>query len=344
MSVIALTSNNKNQYRRYPLKQGAVSVSTDGYNLPDDLFVNCSVTSTYGEHRLYIQQVFYRAGVARITLASVFTDEALGVFAGSVADNMTTLQLTPFKRFISGNLTIGSMASLQNISRTLNFNSLTTELEESVIFCYQPPAVHSIADKRGNQLRGEVNFGTLTNLAKTTLSKKTQLEALAPLSVFNLKDKSSLIGNCPNPVIKNINGVTPFAEGEKSPVNDGNIYIAGVKPIVFYGIPGPDTLPEPGVVGVESTGITLDSLCTQKHKLLPPVDISGFTLDNSSFEDRYYSKPALPATPNGTANYPLSRPARLASNFNATQRPEYYYWPQFVKSEYYSLWPTPKNS
>lgn len=344
MSLISLNSNNKNQYRRYPFKQGGPSVSTDGFILPDNAIVNCTITTTYGTHRLYVSQIFYRQGAARITLSSVFDDQAVGVFAGNITSNFTTLTLVPFQKFISGSLTIGALPELQDITRVLNFNSPATELEESVIFCYRPPAVRSIADKKGNVLRGEVNFGVLTNVTKTRTTNGSKLEATNPDSVFNLKDKSSFIKNCATPVIKTVNGVYPFPEGVGSSVNDGNIYIAGVKPVIFYGVPGPDTLPEPGSIGVDTPGITLDSLCAQKHKLLPPIDISGFTVNSPTFIDSYYSKPALPAAPEGSPNYPLPRPERLPSNFNATLRPEYYYWPQFVKEEYYSLWATPKSS
>ena len=346
MAILALQPNNKNQYRKYPLKQGATFQSSDGRTVPDDLVVNCSITSIYGKHRIYIKQIYYKDPVVRIVIASLLNDEALGVFAGDVSENFTTLQLTPFVRNVSGNLTIGSLASLREISHILNFESsdgvATSEFEESVIFCYTPPAVTSIQDKKKNELRGSVNFGTLTSLTKTTNNQEstTALTALYPSSVFNLADKSSFLNNCKTPIIKNINGVVPAPAGVGDPKNDNNIYIAGVKPIVFYGVPGSDGETTPGTIRVSSGGVTLDSLCTQKHKLLPPVDVTGFTLNTTEFKNKYYSKPALPAYPDGSANYPLARPARLASNFNSTSKPEYYYWPQFVKPEYYSFWNT----
>jgi hypothetical protein len=346
MAILALQPNNKNQYRKYPLKQGSTFQSSDGYLVPDDLIVNCSLTSIYGKHRIYIKQIYYKDPVVRIVIASLLSDEALGVFSGNVTENFTTLKLVPFTRNVSGNLTIGSLASLKDISRILNFDNndgeVTSELEESVIFCYTPPAVTSIQDKKKNELRGIVEFGTLTNLTKTTDNpdKQTAFTALYPSAVFNLADKSSFLNNCKTPIIKNINGVVPSPSGVGEAKNDNNIYIAGVKPIVFYGLPGDNGESVPGTIRVSSGGITLDSLCTQKHKLLPPVDISGFTLNTTEFKNKYYSKPALPAYPDGSANYPLSRPARLASNFNATAKPEYYYWPQFVKPEYYNFWNT----
>ena len=84
-------------------------------------------------------------------------------------------------------------------------------------------------------------------------------------------------------------------------------------------------------------GLTLTSLCTKKQKLLPPVDVTGFTKEE--YKDEYYNKPALESLNN--TNYPYEIPARLAANFNATLRPEYFYWPQYVKENYYDFWRKP---
>lgn len=341
MSVITLTHYNKNQYRKYPLKQGSSLVATDGFTLSDRVFVGCNITSTYGKHRIYIKQLFFKNGEARITIASLLDDEVLGTFVGKLTENFTTLRLLPFTKYVAGVLTIGAVDEIIALDRTLLFDSASAELEESTIFCYTPPAVTSILDKKNNALRGNVNFGTLTNLIKVKGATGTALQALYPASVFNPADKSTFLGNCSTPMIKSINEVVPFTSDVGDTDNDGNIYIAGVKPILFYSLPGEDSQPSPGTIGVETINMSLDSLCTQKHKLLPPVDVSGFTLDSLQFKNMYYSKPALPAYPEGSANYLLPRPARLASNFNATTKPEYYYWPQFVKSEYYDYWATP---
>lgn len=338
-----ISNNNKNQYRRYPLKQATRTVSAEGFVVPDTLFVNCSLTSVYGKHRAYIKQIFYKAGLMRVTIASFFDDVALGVFEGNISQDFTALTLIPFVRNVSGSLTVGSSKDLPTGPKIFNFSKEAAELEESVIFCYRPPAVSSLVDKLGNALRGKVEFGILLNLTKTRTSKASNLEVVTPDSVANPNDKSTHLNNCSTPMIKNINGVQPFPAGAGDPLNDNNIYVAGVKPVIFYGIPDNNNLPTPGVVGLDTGSVTLDKLCTQKHKLIPPTDVSGFTLTSPEFKNMYYSKPALVAAPNGSDNYPLPRPERLASNFNSTTKPEYYYWPQFVTAEYYSYWNTPKH-
>jgi hypothetical protein len=343
MAIVSLTPNNKNQYRKYPLKQGSTFTSDNGYTVPDDLIVAASISSTYGQHRIYIKQIFYRENYISVTVASYLDDIVLGYFSGQITSDNTSLSFSAFVKFVDGNITIGSLDSVLALPSVLNFNKSASEFEESTVLCYTPPAVRSISDKNGTELRGYVSFGILTNLSKTTGNNKTAFSVDNPEGIFNLADKSSYLNNCPTPAIRKINNVTPFPLDEGDSTNDGNIYMVGVEPIVFYGIPMDGaTGSVPGIINIESPTLTLDSLCALRHTLLPPVDISGFTLDSVEFIDKYYTKPAMStheADPSDI-NYPLYRPARYASNFNATTIPEFYYWPQFVKEEYYYNWKT----
>lgn len=340
MSIIALHPNNKNQYRKYPFKQRSSLRSDTGYVVPDDFIVNCAITSIYGRHRIYVKQIYYNNQEIRIAIASVLDDLLLGVFVGSATSNdIIHLNLNRFVRNIAGTMSVYNVSALKDLSTALNFNKEDTELEESTIFCYTPPAVSSIKDKKNSELRGNVVFGKLTNLTKTTApeARTSKLKATNPSTIFNSSDRSTYLGNCGIPIIKNINGVEPSSPGGVSSVNDYNIYIAGIKPIVFYGIPGEEqNTTEPGVIGINTDSLSLDSLCTLKHKILPPVEVCGFTLPTIEFKNKYYSKPALNAADPETCD--SSHPARRASNFNETTRPEFYYWPQFVKEEYYSNW------
>lgn len=344
MAIISLHPNNKNQFRKYPFKQNSSMQADSGYVLPDDFIVNCSITSIYGRHRIFVQQVHYKSTTSqlRITIASVLEELTLGIFIGDIEEGrFNQLSFTPFVRNIAGTMTVANIASVINLTSALYFDKTSTELEESVIFCYTPPAVTSIRDKKNNELRGAVNFGKLINLTKTTDSetKSSKLKATFPETVYNLADKSTYLGNCRTPVIKNINGVAPSLPGGVSSVNDYNIYIVGIKPIIFFGIPGEQSnTTEAGKVGIDTGYLTLDSLCTAKHKLLPPVDVCGFTLPTAEFKNKYYSKPALDAADPELCN--SNNPSRRASNFFETIRPEYYYWPQFVKDEYFDYWKT----
>jgi hypothetical protein len=334
MSVISLNPNNKNQYRKFPLKQFSAFQADNGTIISDMFIVNCSITSTYGKHRIYIKQIFRKKNYISIVIVSLLDDVCLGSFSGNITEPFTKLTLNPFVRYVYGSLTVGAIEGMP-LEGVYNFEATQTELEESTIFCYTPPAVTSVRDKKQNEIRGYVNFGTLTNIAKTTdnVGKSTKFTALNPKSVFNLADKTSYLNNCTTPVIQKINGVSPFPVNVGDPINDGNIYIVGVKPIVFYGTQG-----DPGNVVVTTPDMTIDTLCTQKTKLLPPVDVRGFTLPTTEYKSLYYSKPAMPAYPEGVGEYALPIPARSASNFHSTTKPEYYFWPQYVKEEYFASW------
>jgi hypothetical protein len=281
-------------------------------------------------------------------VASYFDDTILGVFSGTIEEDNVKLNLFPFVRFTSGSLTIGSLTVVQSLPTLLNFNKDTAEFEESIIFCYTPPGVLSISDKNSTELRGNVYFGNLINLDKFIAGNTIRFSVIDTNEVKNIADRSSFLDNCPRRPIKAINGVSPSKMYEGSAENDGNIYLVGVKPIIFYGIPGqenPDTgetAPLPGVLNIESPTLSLDSLCSLRHNLLPPVDLSGFMNPSEEFIDKYYAKPGMARRDADATNinYPYQIPARYASNFNATNTPEFYYWPQFLKEEYYYRWKT----
>jgi hypothetical protein len=237
MSILALHRDNKNQYRKYPFKKGAALVSSQKITLPNDLIVNCSITSVYGKHRIYIRQISKYQDELSIVIASYFTRETLGVFYGSVTSDFTVLSFRSFYNYIDGNMTIGSSTSANNITEVLHFDKDAAELEESVIFCHTPPAVKSISDKNNTKLSGDVFFGQLVNVNKYKENNTLKFATTYPEGVINLADYSSYLNNCPTPVIKSINGVPPSPVGTGNPENDGNIYIVGVDPIVFYGIP-----------------------------------------------------------------------------------------------------------
>jgi hypothetical protein len=410
MAILTLSKNNKNQYRRYPFKQNTKCISEDGFVLSDKIIVNCSITSTYGFHNLFIKQIFYKENIVRIALASVITRAALGIFEGEIYDDFTVIPFTAFKRYISGTLTIGSFEELQKITRILYFSEDATELEESTIFCYTPPSVSSVRDIKDNEIRGHVNYGTLINLTKSKPAlRDTRLKVNNTEPIFNMSDKSTRLGNCPNPIIKTINGVEPYPvlsdTGTDADKNNGNIYLFGVLPVAFYGVEGQNNQFEAGSLNLSTESLSLDSLCTQRNKVIPPtpekmfytsiVDPdklpSGVTIDYpirvlgkleatqylpaaalrgdayviglelyvadkdspspeewvnvGDFINQYYTKPALETKEADpiTALPPYDQPARLAGNFFTATRPEFYYWPQFVKPEHYNEWRNDSN-
>lgn len=341
MSLISLNRLNKNKYRKYPFKQSSSCISQSGELLSDKVIIDISIASVYGKHRIYVPQIYKNNNYIQIAIASVFDGSLLGVFSGEIIEDYVSLYLTPYVKNISGIITLGDITNIDNLNKCLNFEKENTELEESVIFCYIPTGVSAVSDKLDQSIVGDVNFGSLVNIVKFKEENNIKLYTEFPENLYNEGDKSSYLSNCPTPIIKNINGVLPsYSSGNSS--NDNNIYIAGVYPIIFYGFANTDTVSViddsiAGVVDVEMEGLTLTSLCTKKQKLLPPIDITGLTKEE--YKDVYYNKPALESLNN--PNYPYEIPARLAGNFNATLRPEYFYWPQYVRETYYDFWRKP---
>lgn len=327
MALLALAPDNKNQFRKYPLKQASTCAAEDGYVIGDSLIVNCSITSTYGQHRIYVRQIAYKDSFVRITIASVLDGVTLGCFSGNITDNFTTLELTPFKRFVDGFLTIGSLDELKKITKVLHFDSAATEIEESTIFCYKVPNVTSLEDKRGSTARGQVGFGSLINIneTKNVVSNSLDLSVINASVIFNLADRSSRLDNCPTPIIKTINGVSPYPIGEGSDINDGNIYLIGVNPIVFYGRghTTPDYYKAPGTIKIETPSLTLDQLCAARNKILPPTD-------NSFLKNSWLPDPS-PFPDEVINNQYYTKSQKEAGNFNTAELPEYYIWPQFTE-------------
>jgi hypothetical protein len=342
MAIISLEQNNKNQFRKYPLKYESNCISASGEIFSDKIITNASITSVYGKHRIYIKQFFKKNNYIQIAIASFFDDELLGIFSGEITQDYLNLSLTAYTKNIAGYITLGDINSLPKTDKIFNFNKHATEFEESVIFCYTPPGVSAISDKLDQTITADVNFGALVNILKIKQNNSIKFYAEFPETLYNEGDKSSYLFNCPTPIIKNINGIYPSSNQDGEPNNDNNIYIAGVYPIVFFGLPNNTTEniqddSVMGVVSVDVEGQDLNSLCAKKQKFLPPTDITGFTKEQ--FKNQYYNKPALESLNNN--NYPYEIPNRLAANFNAALRPEYFYWPQYVKESYYDFWLKP---
>jgi hypothetical protein len=334
MSVVALHPNNKNQFRKYPLKQLGTFQAVTGEVVADVAFVNCSLSTTYGNHRVYIKQLFRQGTLLHVAVASVLTEAVLGYFSGNVKEDNAVLKFVPFVPTTSGTLTVGEAQYILKLPQLLNFEPTAAELEESTIFLFVPPAVTSISDHRDRRLVGNVKLGTLTAVTSLVDQQTLRLSATNPAAVTNKADKSSYLNNCPTPMILSVGGATP-APAAGNALNNGNIYLVGVKPIVFYGGVEADT---PGVIEIGTDNLTLDSLCTNRHRLLPPVDIVGFTQSSEEYRDKYYSKAELSDYPAGDTVYPLARPARAASNLAATKVPEFYFWPQFASAANYLHW------
>ena len=332
MAIYSLDFLNKNRFRRFPFKAETSLTSINGQTLSNDLIVGLSITTILNRENIHISQIYVKDQFISIVLSAIVNDKqlSLGRFVGTVLEDYSVLYLEQFEKFINGILIIGSVSEVINMRGGYFFNSEATSLEESTIFCYTPPNVKSIVNKEIN-LRGKVEFGTLTNLVKTRENQNIKISATTGVQIASLADKSSQFRNCATPLIYSINNAVPFKDSSNDyPILDGNVYMVGIKPIVFYGefgSPGEESGAGGTIlaqtIDVNGNPLTLDTLCTARNKVLPPI--SPVYLNN-----RPDNKTTTPIFV-GKENY-YTKSFVKPINFIKVVEPEFLSWPQFFKN------------
>lgn len=332
MAIYTLDFLNKNRFRRFPFKSETSLTSVNGQVLSNDLIVGLSLSTISNRSNIHISQIYVRDQFISAVLSSTSNGKqiALGRFVGTILEDYSVLYLEQFERFVNGILIIGSVDEILKMRGGYFFNPQSTALEESVIFQYTPPNVKSIVNN-SISLRGRVEFGTLTNLVKTKETQNIKISTTTGTQIASLADKSSQFGNCTTPLIYSINNAIPFKDSSNDyPILDGNIYMIGIKPIVFYGEFG-----EPGeessvggtilaqTIDINNNPLTLDTLCTARNKVLPPIN--PVYLNN-----RPDNKTTTPSFV-GKENY-YTKSFVKPINFIKVVEPEFLSWPQFFKN------------
>jgi hypothetical protein len=337
MAINTLNFLNKNQFRSYPLKAGAVLTSIDGRKITNELLVGLSISTTSDRRNLFIRQISASNGNITITVAAELDNgyfESLGAFSGIVATDFTTLELNSYLPFTSGNIIIGSSEAASNLSGVYTFHKESLQLEESTVFYYTPPPVKSVVNK-GINLRGNVGFGVLSNLVKSRDGNNILFGVIDSASVTSLADLHSAFNNCSTPVIRYIDGAVPFYDTSGVyPALQGNLFMVGVAPIVFYGEQGENTvdgnsLPiynggiSVGTVSLSGIPLTLDTLCTTSNAVLPPINPNYI----HNLPDDISTSPTFV----GNQSY-YTKSRYIPSNFITSNDPEFTWWPQFLSS------------
>jgi hypothetical protein len=346
MAINTLNFLNKNQFRSYPLKSGTSLVAIDGKKIINELFVGASITTISDRKKIFIRQIYVNGKNIRVTIAGLMANgyfETLGTFYGAVTSDFTTLTLTEALIFTSGSITIGTVDSVLAMSGAYTFNPEAMQLEESTIFYYTPPGVKSIQNQ-GNQLRGNVNFGVLTNIIKSR-PNNTQINfgVIDTPSVTSLADKSSIFNNCGTPIIRHVDGATPFYQLPSSvdswgnsnyvPELQGNLFMVGISPITFKNTQNLDSSGNLSYLGGLKTStssassgspITLNTLCNARNSVLPPV--SPLYITPGRLPDQ--SSPSGYTSASGPASY-YTKSNYKPSNFYSAVDPEFVWWPQF---------------
>jgi hypothetical protein len=329
MAIYTLDFLNKNKYRRYPFRADTALTSENGRVLGNDLLVAASFSVAGVRENLHISQIWVRGQFIDLVLSCTVGDRlvSLGRFAGEIIEDYSVLFLEQFERFVNGTITFGSAEVVSRMSGGYFFNPTQTKLEDSTIFYYTPPGVKKLV-RSSAELRGRVEFGNLINLVKTKEAKTIKLSTSTGVQIASLADRASQFKNCKTPLIYNINETVPFKDSTNNyPVLDGNIYLVGIKPVIFYGEFGtPENTGgtiQAQTIDINNNPLTLDTLCTARNKVLPPID--------PVYLVKRPDETTTPSTFAGKENYytkSFSKPV----NFIKVVEPEFLSWPQFFKN------------
>jgi hypothetical protein len=320
MAIYNLDFLNKNQFRCFPFKAESSSRADDGRRVENSLIAACTITTTIDRLKVHVSQIYVENSNITITISAKQNNRyiSLGYFYAENPQSFQSLTFYPFERFVGGQLVLGSSDTLHSMAGGYFFNAEALALEESNIYYYTPPAVRSLTQLK-KELRGNVVFGTLTNLAKTKQGNVISLSVLQNTSLASLADFASKFNNCRTPLIFSVSGAKPqYDTGHSS--HEGNMYLVGIKPVIFYGVMGNGAL-EVQTKTYDGGTLNLNTLCTARNKVLPPVD-PVYLVDRNvgtSFEfigkKNYHSKSFSPP-----------------QNFFGYPEPEFLSWPQFFKS------------
>jgi hypothetical protein len=231
-------------------------VFTNGNELPQKLITAIQVTTVKALSNIFISRITVVNDYLSILLKENDTGLTIGNFYGQVQQNQQTLMMDPLTPLASGSITIGDAAALSSLNGTYYLDYQNGRLEPSTVFCFTPPGVTSLM-YAGTKATGYVNISS-ASVTVVSDPPEIKLSAKNPDTILSNADLGAANGNCPTPIIKKINTVTP---------NEfGNIDIYGVIPIQINVASGTrlelTTVPE----------LSFKDLCPERNKILPPAD------------------------------------------------------------------------
>jgi len=217
-----------NALRRYPIREGSSSLSTDGnFSLPDTLIVDFTLcASSDVTRRFYISKLINKLNAVIIELSD-FSDEIVGVFEITSATHTQNqdyyLNTTDSYVGANGKITIGVLDDLASQPAGIfNFLSASTELEPRTVI----PGLQGIDRiKFVDALNGQHSLSgdiTLTSRTNQRFSYATDTVFLDVGDGLGLNTQCVLT-NC----VKTINGVAP------NPTT-GNISLLGINCLSIF--------------------------------------------------------------------------------------------------------------
>lgn len=248
---------NKNMYRKYPIRATSTHIFTDGTEFLQSILVALQVSVPYAYRSLYISKVFVKQSYISITLRDVATDLPIGCFSGTLSSNFQVIPMTSFINTVSGTITFGNIDALTNYNGVYYFSTADGQLEDSTIFCFTPPGVTAI-ENDGDSITGNINL-VPENINITEEDNNILLSVINVSSILSNNDSSGESNNCPTPIIKKINTVSPNPVG-------CNIDIYGILPVQI------EVDEDGAIVGIDAPDLTLADVCPEKDQFVPPED------------------------------------------------------------------------
>lgn len=255
MANLRLDFLNKNMYRKYPLRASSQSVFTNGTVMPLALITSAQITTTYNYSQIYISQIYVNGDYINITIQEAAYGLTLGCFSGNITSYQQILTLQPFNDVATGTITISSAYAFKDIAPGMyTLTEANGRFEDSVIYCFTPPAVTSINDTA---------VGAISLVGNNIMFNETtdviELEVINTATILANNCFSAEVNNCPTPLITQINTVFPNGSG--------NIDLYGIEPVTIA-VSG-------GVITVSLGSITLPQICPDRALIYPPDDSSN---------------------------------------------------------------------
>ena len=227
---------NKNVYRKYPIWSNSDMQTVEGVQLPLGLFSSCRLSTAVDYAQLYISRIRIVGTSLSVSISEYTTSDVVGVFNGTITSNFQKLELHSFVPFISGTLTLGLTSVLSTFNGMYNLTYDNGRIEDSLIFCYARPSVHSLQHNTksatGNITLVMANLAYAIEPVDSSSSSSSSnvvtdfnFEASNLASIASKNDKGANFGTCDNPVILSINQVPPDG--------NGNIDIYAIQPIAL---------------------------------------------------------------------------------------------------------------
>lgn len=253
---------NKNMYRKYPIHSYSNLKSIENVDVPVNLLTGMSVSAPFTNSLVYISFIFAYSTFVNVVLSDQMSGKTVGSFTVVLTQDFQPVPLVPFESGYSGQMITGELKNWLSFQGSHFLNYDNGRIEDSLVFCYTPPAVRKLTHN-DQTATGDISVVGV-NVAVTKNLQGLSLSVIDKTKILSHQDNSSVLGNCSTPIITTVNTVTPDI--------NGNIDIIGISPITLNILSS--------IIQLTTGPLTLSDLCQEKNKRLPPLNTSDDYFEN----------------------------------------------------------------